>query len=136
MHPIHDFEETEAEDIAEDIQQADIHDEDIAAEFTGYASYNFLGTEEVVQILPFNAKRKEAEIYCVSGYVNNNIVGYLVISPDRSACQRLNGMSLMGDPVGQMVAGMKFTHKGRQPLYAKPDGTHSLSLIVKEERYA
>lgn len=98
--------------------------------FGSWSSYKFVGTERPVQVLPQTEKRKRAVIWCLPGYVNNNTTGAVMIGT-RAQCEAASP----SDTAGIMVSGQTVEVTNQQAVYMVPDGSHSLTVTVLDERY-
>lgn len=115
--------------------QQDIANE--AADFGAWSVTQFItGLEGPRQILPQANKRKRAIIYILPGFVNNNTVGYVSFGSQSQmnayGAAAATGLLLAG---GILVAGNNVTLQSKSELWCRPDGSHSLTVVVIDERY-
>ena len=105
-----------------------------APEFGAGATFCFLGTENAQQIAPQNKKRHRLVIQCLPGYLNNNITGFVWLG---SQNQINNGAIPASGPQSGfiMVSGSTIVIESASAIWARPDGSHSLTLITWDERY-
>src|SRR5215469_7794716 len=73
-----------------------IGERDLAPEHGAFQNYQFMGTEPPVRILPLAATRNRAVIVCMSGFVNNNIVGNVYVGSFRQVSNFQGGVFVSG----------------------------------------
>lgn len=98
-----------------------------AADYGSYKTFIFTGTEAPVVALPFDAKRSKAYIQ-VSG------TGPVWIGT-KEQCQAVQIGNTAGGG-GQVATGQTVTVEHKQAVYLVPDGTHSATVLIVNQRWA
>lgn len=107
---------------------------DSPATFGVWQTYCFFtGTEAPIKILSQSNRRKRAVIICQSGFANNNVVGYISIGSQNQIVTPL--AAVVAPNGGALTAGLSVVTEAESELWAAPDGSHSLTLLVLDEQY-
>lgn len=103
-----------------------VHEE--AADFGGYLTITFAGTEAPLQLLPYDVNRARAYINCTG-------TGPVYIGSVAGVTAMRNGQTTGQAPAFTLASGITIPVTHKQPVYISPDGTHTATVSVAVERW-
>jgi hypothetical protein len=109
----------------------DLSNKGAAAVLRSIQSWTLTGSEAAFRILARNDRRRQAVIWVLPGFTNNNQNGNVFLGT-REQVQAANASS-GAITAGVFVSGQSLSTNAAGEIYCKPDGTNSLTITVVDE---
>lgn len=103
-----------------------VHEE--AADFGAYFTITLTGTEQPIQLLPYDVNRARAYITCTG-------TGPVFVGSTQGVQTMRNGQTSGQAPAFILSTGITLAVTHKQPVYLAPDGTHTATVSVAVERW-
>lgn len=99
-----------------------------STQYRSVVAFTFiLGTEAPVQVLAQDPLRKSATLYVQPGFVSGNTAGMVFIGDYGQVINKQGGIGVNGNTIKT---------ESSRALWVAPDGVHSLTVTVVDDRYA